>query len=427
MQRSSKQKSCFKCKSSKRRCDRTLPSCTRCIDHGVECAYPFSQDLSDRGSLDSRHSNSGRQKSFDAHSTPIQPRDAFGPEASSGVASSHQASGLSSSSAQAPTIVTLAKLHTLSGRELNWFTPPSTWVVVHHYHPPGPLPSPQVFTEFFRGLQRWLVRFQREGHNPFIHRQLYPPREIPDCIQDAYAAIAVSIGSSAENQNMTDSTTISYAEKLIAQQATLVSQPLNIMTAKDHLARTQALLIHLILALSSASISRQAKANGWVETLHRWKTELLASAEQESSVAQLFPCESALALDDPGSDIDPIPDLHRAFLICESIRRTWLLCSVSIGMYRSLTGDWINTCGGDICFTARASLWSAASSAAWASIARTTDPLFEYSLRGEEVAKRGIPAMEVDEFARHIFTLMWGADKVESWVFRTRQVQSAGH
>ncbi|KAL6821596.1 hypothetical protein V8C40DRAFT_250521 [Trichoderma camerunense] len=226
---------------------------------------------------------------------------------------------------------------------------------------------------------------------------------------------------------MTDSTTISYAEKLIAQQATLVSQPLNIMTSKDHLARTQALLIHLILALSSASMSRQAKANGWIETLHRWKTELLASAEQESSVTQLFPCESALALDDAGSDIDPIPDLHRAFLICESIRRTWLLCSVSIGMYRSLTGDWINTCGGDICFTARASLWSAASSAAWASIARTTDPLFEYSLRGEEVAKRGIPAMEVDEFARHIFTLMWGADKVESWVFRTRQVQSAGH
>lgn len=132
MQRSSKQKSCFKCKSSKRRCDRTLPSCTRCIDHGVECAYPFSQDLSDRGSLDSRHSNSGRQKSFDAHSTSIQPRDAFGPEASSGIASSHQASGLSSSSAQAPTIVTLAKLHTLSGRELKWFTPPSTWVVVHH-------------------------------------------------------------------------------------------------------------------------------------------------------------------------------------------------------------------------------------------------------------------------------------------------------
>ncbi|KAL6814254.1 hypothetical protein J3E69DRAFT_375668 [Trichoderma sp. SZMC 28015] len=134
----------------------------------------------------------------------------------------------------------------------------------------------------FRGLQRWLVRFQREGHNPFIHRQLYPPRERPDCIQDAYAAIA----------------------------ATLVSQPLNLMTAKDHLARTQALLIHLILALSSASISRQAKANGWIETPHRWKTELLASAEQESSVAQLFPCEFTLALDDAGSDIYPIPDLH---------------------------------------------------------------------------------------------------------------------
>lgn len=32
---------------------------------------------------------------------------------------------------------------------------------------------------------------------------------------------------------------------------------------------------------------------------------------------------------------------------------------------------------------------------------------------------RGVGAGEVDEFARHLFTIMWGLEKVETWVVRT--------
>lgn len=32
---------------------------------------------------------------------------------------------------------------------------------------------------------------------------------------------------------------------------------------------------------------------------------------------------------------------------------------------------------------------------------------------------RGMRAALVDEFARHLFTIIWGLEKVESWVIRT--------
>ncbi|KAH7013962.1 hypothetical protein EDB80DRAFT_711087 [Ilyonectria destructans] len=447
MHRRSKQKSCFNCVGRKRRCDRTLPSCTRCIDQGTDCAYPSPTNRfgwSSLGVLDAEFSGDGNLALF----SPPEPhaRASVGASAlASQSHSTHNGSGtdISISPASVATSTSVASgsmassVPTLStasvtvqpqvSGDLRWFTQPSTWKIAYHYQPPEALPPPQDFSNFVRDLRSWLVLFQREGHNPFIHRHLYPARAIPDCIQDAYSAIAVSQGGNADNENMVDIITSSYASKLISFQATLTDQPLHLVTVKDHLARTQSLLIHLLLALSSSSISHQTKAEGFIEILHRWKGEMLASAEQEASLAQLFPCTPSISPEGGGPGNDPVPDLHRAFVICESIRRTWLLSSMAIGVYRSLKGDWTSTCGGDIRFTARAGLWDALSSARWAEIVRKKDPMFDFSLRGEALVKSGVPAVEVDEFAHHLFNLMWGTDKVESWFVRTHKPGSILH
>ncbi|KAI9164157.1 Vegetative incompatibility protein [Paramyrothecium foliicola] len=429
MQHRTKQKSCFPCANGKRRCDRTLPSCTRCIDRGVKCAYPLTRGRASLGVCEVGSADDAAMtllsplelQDQDESSVHVLPTDS-NPHSDNGIVS-RESMPSNSSEPISENLSCLSSQTSLSSAalasRLRWFTPPSTWDVVHHYHPPDTIPSPQVFSEFVRGLGTWLNRFRQEGHNPFIHRQLYPPRAIPDCIQDAYAAIAVAEGANTENENIIDSITFSYVTRLLAQHIPLAGHSLHVLTVKDHLARTQALLIHLLLAITSSSVSRQAKADGFIDTLHRWNVELLSSAAKEFTFAQLFPCTPGLN-PDVEQDNNMVSDLHRAFIICESIRRTWLLCSVAIGVYRSLRGDWTVVCGGDIFFTARASLWNAKSSAVWANVACTTDPLFEYSLRGEELVNRGVPAMEVEEFARHLFTLMWGADKVESWVFRTQ-------
>lgn len=444
MHRRSKQKSCFNCVGRKRRCDRTLPSCTRCIDQGTDCAYPSPTNRSawsNLGVLDAGFSGDGNLALF----SPSEPHAAASVGASVLASQSHGAhngsgtdisispdsvatsTGFTSGSmpSSAPTLSTASvTAQPQPPGDLRWFTQPSTWKIAYHYEPPEALPPPQDFSNFVRGLRSWLVLFQQEGHNPFIHRHLYPARAIPDCIQDAYSAISVSQGGNADNENMVDIITSSYASKLISFQAPLLDQPLHLVTAKDHLARTQSLLIHLILALSSSSISHQTKGEGFIEILHRWKSEMLASAEQEANLAQVFPCTPSILPEGGGPEMDSVPELHRAFVICESIRRTWLLSSMAIGVYRSLKGDWTSMCGGDICFTARAGLWDAPSSARWAEVVRKKGPMFDYSLRGEALVKSGVPAVEVDEFAHHLFNLMWGTDKVESWFVRTHKPDS---
>lgn len=444
MQRRSKQKSCFPCVSGKRKCDRTFPSCTRCIDRGVDCAYPLSTARQTQNGPNAALNSSSdlilspacepqAQDEFTVSDFPLQlhsSQNVFNFESS--VPPGH---GVTSAGCLIESTVSLAPTSSITTSpaelpqlptNLRWFTHPSTWKIAYHFQPPEVLPPPQVFSDFVRGLHAWLIQFQRGCHNPFIHHQLYPPRSVPACIQDAYAAIAVSQGGNAENEHMVDLITSSYAAKLVSQQASLADQTLHAMTIKDHLARTQALLIYFLLALSSSSLSRQTKAERYVETLHHWKNEMLAFGEQEARLAQLFPCSLTTQTESSGPDLDPILDLHRAFITCESIRRTWLLCSLATGVYRSLKGDWAAACGGDICFTARAGLWDAASSAHWAEIACKTDPLFDFSLCGEALAKRGVPALEVDEFARHLFTLMWGTDKVKNWLHRTQNTELLG-
>ncbi|KAH6680062.1 hypothetical protein F5X68DRAFT_33857 [Plectosphaerella plurivora] len=437
MNRRSKQKSCYACAGGKRRCDRTLPTCARCIDRGVECAYPPPRETPGISGTEQPDNASNSNLSFlfpfgvQAHAeagpgAPPPVQDVFAPQTMTSTSPETAENSLSLGTGSSPNQTSsantpLSQSLQAENLRLHWFTAPGTWKLLHTFHPQNSLPPPQVSSTFLRGLGMWVTRFREDGHNPFIHRNLYPPRSIPDCIQDAYAAIAVCQGGSAKNENITEAITHSYATKLLSHQDALADQTLHINTAKDHLARTQALLIHLVLALTSNSLSRQAKAQALLEPLHRWKIDMLAAAEQEASLAQLFPCTASLGTENGGwGETDPVPEFHGAFVICESIRRTWLLCSMTTGIFRALRGDWTANCGGDICFTARTGLWDAESSGGWAGVARSTDPLFNYALNGEELVKRGIRADEVDEFAHLLFGLMWGADKVESWVARSK-------
>jgi hypothetical protein len=263
-------------------------------------------------------------------------------------------------------------------------------------------------------MQAWLVRFLRDGHNPFIHRLLYQAKTMPQCMQDAYAAIAISQHVTPENEHMVDKMLSALMSSLISSQPADESLPFTMMSSKDHLARTQALLIHLLLALFSPSIRRRAEAEKLIETLFRWVNQLWQSGTQHTIIPPLFPT----ALPSAESN-DLCANLHELFVMCESIRRTWILSSLATGIFHSLKGDWTAACAGDIYITTRAELWEAPSLARWEAIVSEKDPLFIYSLDGQSLLARGVHASQVDEFARHIFTIMWGMDKVENWVERT--------
>ncbi|OLN89024.1 hypothetical protein CCHL11_06090 [Colletotrichum chlorophyti] len=302
---------------------------------------------------------------------------------------------------------------------LDWFLRRPSWNIAYHYTPPCSAPPAAVFTNFVRGLQSWLVRFLRMGHNPFIHRHLYSETTLPQCMQDAYAAIAISQTITPENEHLVDTTTSGYILSLLAANSAAEPAFLPLLSTRDHLARTQALLIHVILCLYSSSIPRRAKAESLIDTIRLWARQLWESAALDATSSPPFPNALSTTGDYHNRDEGVVSSLHRAFILSESVRRTFLLTSITTGVYTSLKATWAYACAGDVCITLRQELWEAPSSARWEAAARKEDPLFLHSLKCESIILRGVQAIEVDEYARLIFTVLWGLEKVEHWVIST--------
>ncbi|KAF6823141.1 RNA polymerase II mediator complex component [Colletotrichum plurivorum] len=430
MGRRSKQKSCFPCVEAKRRCDRSLPACSRCLEREVDCAYPPVRRPPLPPPPD-RPLGEGLQiapnRDLDAAWPGVQGNLSDfvlqGPDMDAFVDSLFTSDALGDNSAFAPQPTCLSMIDynnsassSSSTEPLNWFLTPPSWHIAHHYQPPGSMPPAAVLSNFIRGLQSWLVRFLRKGHNPFIHRRLYTEATLPRCVQDAFAAVALSQSTTPENEHLVDAASSNYLMDLLA-----AAPPL---TTRAHLARTQALLVHLLLSLFSPSIPRRARAEGLVSTLRVWARELWDSAVLYATAVRagaLSAARDAIATPEDGDDAedDPVQRLYRAFVLSESVRRTFLIASIATGVYGSLKVAWSETCGGDVCVTARAALWDAESAARWEAVAREGDPLCLHSLHGYLLVERGVPAGEVDEFLRLLFTVMWGLEKVERWVVST--------
>ncbi|CCF42807.1 hypothetical protein CH063_12700 [Colletotrichum higginsianum] len=446
MGRRSKQRACFACVEAKRRCDQGLPCCSRCLDKEVDCVYPalrrfrpfppsssssLSQNIDPRlescsSSWDISSWPGADMQDMSLQGTEMESMDEvlFAPPTTSSAASltnTTSAPSLSSSAAAANQADTEAGSHTSSQAEgLNWFLQSPSWTIVFQRSPPNSVPPAAVFTNFVRGLQSWLVRFLHRGHNPFIHRQLYSETTLPQCMQDAYAAVAIVQTVTPDNEHVVDAVSNSFVLNLLAAHSTAdPSAFMPLLSTKQHLARTQALLIHLLLSLFSPSISRRAKAESLIDTARLWARQLWESAALDATSSPVFPNALSVSCDTALENDDVVSSLYRAFILSESIHRTFLLTSIVTGVYTSLKTTWTHGCAGDVCITMRGDLWEAPSAARWEAIARKDDPLYLYSLKGQTFLSRGIRAAEVDEYARLLFTVLWGLEKVEHWVVST--------
>ncbi|KAF5632020.1 RNA polymerase II mediator complex component [Fusarium sp. NRRL 52700] len=426
MGRKTKQKSCFACVETKRRCDKRFPSCSRCIDRESVCTYPPSARRQAEAAPDMGFGDMWTS-GVDANSLalagemsepwlldPVFSASLNCPSIQSWTPSLSDPSSLPNSSVYG--LVEASGQLADTSRDLGWFLGPQSWTIRYHYDAPNFIPPASVFTNFIRGLQNWLARFSKTGHNPFIHRHLYSDSEYPQCIQDAYSACVISSSATGENETIVNAISATHITNLINAQP---ARSASVISTMDHLARTQALLIHILLSLFSTSIERRARAENLISLLHAWKNQLWESATNDSTLASPLPILGLTSGVTTAGELDPIPGLYRSFILSESIRRTGLLCNIATGVYGGLKGSNIQSCGGDIHITTQAKFWEACSSARWEAVARNTDPLFIYTLKGQMLLQQGVGAAQVDEFARHLFTIMWGLEMVETWIVRT--------
>ncbi|OHX00525.1 hypothetical protein CSPAE12_00896 [Colletotrichum incanum] len=318
-------------------------------------------------------------------------------------------------------------------------------------------------TNFNRGLQAWVRRWVMEGHNPFIHRSLYAEGgKFPPCIQDAFTSASAYYHKTPQNET--------FVYRILDERvaALMASQPVSddgslsapMLETRDHLARVHALYVYTVILLYDGSVSQRAAAEELLPTLGLWSSQLWESTLMDANTLSRswLPrppkcCQSSSSLPASrevtastvptagnGSTQDTRQDTFETdlmtwnlWVLSESIRRTWIIVSCTIGVYNALKGRW-GDCAGGALFTARAGLWDAASAPRWAAIRRedvarrggdagpddggADRDFYIPSVHGEGLF-RNAAAAEVDEFARHLFTCIWGLDRVEDWALRT--------
>ncbi|KAF6826563.1 RNA polymerase ii mediator complex component [Colletotrichum plurivorum] len=450
MARPSKQKACLACTSSKRRCDKGTPSCTRCEDRDIDCRYPPSK----RRRREQQHPMLDAAASVEpavitTSSTAAPATDLFALDAgplSFNLWNTTPWTDIpllpSAPIPQEQRYPTPAPMQNPLSRRRDiieavtrstWFLSPSSWTISHRHPQVNDVYPTRALTNFTRAMQSWILRWVTDGHNPFIHRGIYAsPNPFPPLLQDALALASLYHHSTPQNESLVIRILDEKVSAMITSQT-----PSGSLETRDHLARVQALLIYTVLRLFDGSVRHRAAAESHIPTLVLWSSQLweTASHEAQSLRATFTPastqCPVAVALAS-GVLVPEDADLAAWYLwiVSESVRRTWLAVTCTVDVYLALKGGdrvaaWQNP-GGGVKFTARAGLWDAPSPARWSALYRKLEESDDsdggaYFLQSFDSDKLFVnaAAADVDEFARLLYTVVWGLDRVEGWALRT--------
>jgi phenolic acid decarboxylase len=279
---------------------------------------------------------------------------------------------------------------------------------------------------YVKGIHEFFSKWVTNGHSSFMHRQLYADSGYPIAVQDAFACITLHNAKTPSNEDIIDGIIYSKVSVLLesySKNDSDVNLPTD-LDIREHLSRTQALYVHLVLSLFSSSIGARANAEQHIQTLLSWTRQLWEAALRDPDICQSEngdgPAASTNAIVlDVMFDGDTTPRLWRSWVLSESIRRIWLMTTSTIGVYLTLRQKWAE-CHGGIYFTARKDIWNAKSASSWAAACRSGDPLFLCSLDCESLFLTA-KAPEVDDLLINMFTIMWGAERVENWFARTAE------
>jgi hypothetical protein len=473
-----RQKACLACTKAKRKCDKALPECERCVEYDIECVYPerhrrrrdrpppATENPAD--ALESTLSNiepSAERSEFvsgllsrNAHVFPpptITPTTSaveltnwigsvdlgsLPPTASPICAvlpldSGALPSGFSTSEPRALEPIAPPKtginLHALHDK-FSWFLSPETWTIEHRsaaeqsavqIHPP-------VSKIFVKGIKAILAEWVRTGSNSFIHARLYTePPGLPPCLQDAFTTLATYDVRTEATEDLILKIATDRASALVAAFPVVgedVGTPpryLEYSELKTIIARVQALLVYQVIALFDGDVRSRAHAEGLIPIIFSWSEEMLRACTTASITAFFtggcvtsFPSSISAS-----TELALQTTLWQAWILAESVRRTWLVVSATMNVYLIMRDGWVQ-CRGGVHFTMRKGLWEASSATEWMrawnedDVGRGVGPLFGPSMSsGAWMVERVEPA-DVDDFARHFLYMSVSTDRLERWL-----------
>ncbi|KAI6086195.1 hypothetical protein F4821DRAFT_239068 [Hypoxylon rubiginosum] len=437
-------RACVGCTRSKRQCTKGVPACRRCIDRGIPCVYPPARrtngvvrtvapapapaDLQDPSLADSsatapltthEHDSTGSSSSTgaeDIYFPPLQLTQADICETLGPSPLQPSFNDDDDTDGATPGILKDA-----------WFLTPESWVADYTLPEMEPeVVQDLILQRFVDGVQDWLRDWVTKGSSPLHHWHLYREK-MPRHVQDAYTAVATY---HAAETPATRSTTARVLDDRVAQllqdQAVVTSQPAGreAMDVFDHVSRVQALLAYQAIRLFDGDVRMRAQAESLIPTLALWSRQLLESAKDSLArrparfLAAFLSAENASAdgfsrVAKSGGDAAE-EAVWRAWVLVESVRRTWLVANYLQEIYLHMKRGW-GECPGRVRFTMRAGLWEAPSPHAWASACRERGALFLESKQTERLVFDSGPE-DVDAFSLVMLELSYGVERIERWL-----------
>lgn len=297
-----------------------------------------------------------------------------------------------------------------------WFLTPETWSIDHlPSREQGPFDS-VALKRFIAAIQSWLSQWITQGGNPFIHPRLYRVR-FPRCMQDAYTSLLCYLSKTQANEDTAMRIISDRASQLVADQ----EAPERHLDTFEHVARVQALLIYQTIRLFDGDIRHRHEAEQLSATLALWNRQMLDSAAHTARTGALLVC--GISSDGGGADgrqsLAPVVDreeeeaLWHAWILAESVRRTWLVASGVEAVYTTLQRGQA-PCPGGLMFTTRRGVWAARSAFAWAGLCAEVDVWFMPRAQTQRLFVEARPD-EVDEFGQAMLEITFGIESMERW------------
>ncbi|TPX10338.1 uncharacterized protein E0L32_008743 [Thyridium curvatum] len=406
-----RRKACTACTKAKRRCNKASPACRRCREMGGACVYPLTKQLSTPGdAVNDLPTNLAYDdvnalfESTESSQADVELWDSLTPAGSSvaDVGILPQTSD-NSSNLRAPQPLPRSDNPV-------WFLAPGSFSVRYSsdHAATSRLITSRVLKHTAKELSEiWPKMWVSRGETPFIHRSLYQCK-MPDCIRDAYTAIATYYSRTTETEDMVARILDDRASRLIEDQ--VFADSFGSLGVLDHLARSQALYMYQAVRLFNGDIQNRARAEDALTVLIDWVTQMLQVATDEFGNG--FQSRTSSALGEISSN-NALMLSWRMWVVTESVRRTFLAAKILVGVYLTIR-DGCCECAGSTYFTSRKSLWDAPSAYVWSKICQDNGPLFVELATSDILFTRARPA-EIDEFCRLAMSVTFGLEAVEAW------------
>lgn len=414
-----RQKACIACADSKRRCDKKLPECQRCLDRDIECAYPQPrrrrrisitrdaeaaevptlQNCVDASTL-GNSLDFGNWGAIETTNLGITLSDVIIP----------YVPPLSVPVPSASSQEAVLEGDSIANMPCPWFLQDETWVMKHCNEEPACVTF-LTLEPFILRVREMLECWVKNGYNGFIHRRLYE-KGMPTCLQDAFTTLAAYTSRTAAVKE----TILQIAED---RSSTLVHQdPLTAGGAQGilmQLARVQSLFVYGFIRLFDGSVRVRASAEQQLPTLRQWVIRMWETVKQyRGEDFTLGHPQFQWTASEFDRQYDAASDMWQIWILTESVRRSHLIIDAVSNIYQTMTKGWAE-CAGAVMFTARRGLWEAESAMKWFELSCAQSPLLVPSLQPGPLISQYTPEA-FDDFAKMYWTFIVGQDKIQCWI-----------